>query len=104
MPNAESGPILAGHRDIIIDGWKPLTKNTLRGFFSATLPSGMVLHNLVLHQKGESRWIGLPARGWTNEKGEKQYAQLIEFVDRPTEHRFRDAVLAALDCHLGNAL
>jgi hypothetical protein len=90
-----------GNRDIEIADWKPHRKNTLVGTFSATLPSGMVLHNLMLHEKGEARWIGLPSREWTNDHGQKQYAKLIEFVDWATANRFRDAVLAALDRHLG---
>lgn len=92
-----------GHRDIVISDWKPHLKNTLKGFFTATLPSGLMLNNLMLHQKGESRWIGLPAREWTNEAGIKQYAKLIDFRDRETADLFRDKVLAALDKHLAEA-
>jgi hypothetical protein len=85
---------------ITITNWQPRIKNTLRGFFSATLPSGMVLHRLMLHEKGETRWVGLPSREWTNDQGLKQFAKLIEFRDHATADRFRDAVLAALDRHL----
>jgi hypothetical protein len=84
-------------RTLVISDWKSFVKNTLRGFFSATLPSGMILHHLMLHEKGESRWIGLPAREWTNEQGVKQFSKLVDFTDRATADRFRDAVLAALD-------
>jgi hypothetical protein len=93
---------LSRHRNITIANWQPRIKNRLRGFFSATLPSGMVLHHLTLHEKGETRWIGLPAREWINEQGVKQYAKLIEFSDRVTSDKFRDAVLAALDRYLEN--
>jgi hypothetical protein len=103
MQNAKAAVGNGGHREIIIADWNPRSKNTLKGFFSATLPSGMVLHNLMLHQKGESRWIGLPAREWSNEQGAKQYAKLIEFRDRETADLFRDKVLAALDKHLAEA-
>ena len=41
-----------GHREITIRDWKPLFKNTLRGFFSVDLPSGLRIHSLSLHQKG----------------------------------------------------
>jgi hypothetical protein len=64
------------------------------------LPSGLVLHNLTLHRRNSARWIGLPSRGWINDRGEKQYAKLIEFRDRATSDRFRDAVLKALDRHV----
>jgi hypothetical protein len=89
-----------GYRSIEICDWKPLIKNTLRGFFSATLPSGITIHNLTVHEKGEARWIGLPAREWTDQQGQKQYAKLIEFRDRATADRFRDTMLEALDRHL----
>ena len=92
-----------GHRSITIAGWKPLSKNTLRGFFSATLPSGMVIHNLTLHEKNGARWVGLPSREWTTDTGEKNYAKLIEFADRHIANRFRDHVLEALDRHLAGA-
>jgi hypothetical protein len=80
----------------VIADWKPHPQNTLRGFFSVNLPSGMVIHNLTVHEKGEARWIGLPAREWTNGQGVNQYAKLIEFVDRRTADRFRDEILSAL--------
>jgi hypothetical protein len=60
----------------------------------------MVIHNLTVHAKGEARWVGMPAREWTNEQGVKQYSPLIEFRDRATASRFRDQVLDALDKHL----
>jgi hypothetical protein len=97
---AKPGERIAGHREITISDWKPHSKNTLVGFFSATFPSGMVLHNLMLHQKGEARWIGVPAREWLNQEGQKQFTPLVEFRDRYSADRFRDQVLDALDKHL----
>jgi hypothetical protein len=90
-----------GYRGIHIANWKPHSKNTLRGFFTVTLPSGLILRNLMLHEKGDARWIGFPAREWVNAEGEKQYARFIDFASRAAGDRFRDAVLAALDRHLG---
>jgi hypothetical protein len=104
MQNAKPAASDGGHREILIGDWKPHSKNTLRGFFTATLPSGMVLHNLMLHEKGEARWIGLPAKEWTDTNGAKQYSRFIEFRDRDTADRFRDQMLDALDKHLGAQL
>ena len=89
-----------GCREIKILNWRAHSKNTLIGFFSARLPSGMVLHNLMLHQKNEARWIGFPAREWTDQAGVKQFARFVEFADRDAAIRFRDQVLDALDKHL----
>jgi DNA-binding cell septation regulator SpoVG len=89
-----------GKRSIQVTGWKPLVKNTLRGFLSVNLPSGMVIHNVTVHEKGEGRWVGMPSREWVNQDGAKQYSPLIEFVDRRTANKFRDLVLDALDGYL----
>ncbi|HEY7388845.1 MAG TPA: hypothetical protein VH640_10065 [Bryobacteraceae bacterium] len=93
----------AGHRKIQIADFRPLNKNTLRGFFSAMLPSGLVFHDLMLHERDDARWVGFPAREWTDKSGVKQYVRFIEFRDRETANRFRDEILTALDEHLKEA-
>jgi hypothetical protein len=93
-----------GHQNnITIADWKPHSKNTLVGFFSATLPSGLVLHDLMLHERNGARWISFPAREWKDARGQRQFARFIEFSSRAASDRFRDAVLAALDKHLAEA-
>ena len=92
--NTTSAP---SRRDVQISEWRTLRKNTLRGFFTITLPSGMVVHGCMLHTKDDGeRWIGFPRREYELQ-GERKFAPIITFIDRETEHRFRDAVLAALD-------
>jgi hypothetical protein len=100
MPNAKPAAGSGGHRNILIADWKPHQKNTLRGFFTATMPSGLVIHDLMLHESNGKRWVGLPGRPWTDEKGTKQFVRIIEFSDRATADHFRDAVLSALDAYL----
>jgi hypothetical protein len=91
------------HPEIIINDWRPHSDKTLRGFFTATLPSGLVLRDLKLHERAETRWIGFPAREWTNLRGQKQYTQHVDFTSRATRDRFQDAVLVALDHYLAEA-
>lgn len=90
---AETG----GNHGIQIANWRPYQKNSLQGFFSASLPSGLIFHELMLHAREGSRWIAFPAREWKNAAGERQYARFIEFRDRESNDRFRDSVLQALD-------
>jgi hypothetical protein len=101
MQQAKPAAVNGGHREIQIADWKPHSKNTLVGFFTATLPSGLILHNLMLHEKGNSRWIAFPSREWTDPAGKRQFARFVEFIDRETSDRFRDLLLEALDRHLG---
>lgn len=86
-------------REIEISKWNPRITKTLRGFFTATLPSGMVLHNLMLHEKGEARWISFPAREFVDSQKNRQFSPIIEFTNKQVADRFRDAVLAALDIY-----
>jgi DNA-binding cell septation regulator SpoVG len=92
-----------GHREITIRNWKAHSKGTLVGFFTVVLPSGLILHDLMLHQRDESRWVGFPSREWTDASGQRQYSRLVEFRDRRTADHFRDLIVAALDAHLAAA-
>jgi len=66
------------------------------GFFTVTLPSGMITHDCMLHKKDNRRWIGIPSREYESQ-GKRKFAPIITFVDRAAEHRFYDQILAALD-------
>lgn len=88
---------------ILISAWRPLSKNSLRGVFSATMPSGMVFHDLMLLEKDGKRWIGFPGKPWIDQQGKTRYANFIEFRDKASANRFHDAVLAALDDYLAEA-
>lgn len=88
-----------GHQ-MVIANWPPHEKGSFRGFFSATTPSGMTLHDLMLHERDGERWVGLPAREWADASGKRQYVRISDLPDRADSNRFRDEVLAALDEHL----
>jgi hypothetical protein len=98
--NAKPAASDGGHREIIITDWRPHEKNSLKGFFSATLPSGLILRDLMLHERNGARWISFWAREWADSGGVKHYAQLVQFTDRRTADEFRRDVLDALDRHL----
>jgi len=76
---------------------KVVTKNTLRAFFSITLDSGLVIHNCSLYQKGESRWIGLPAEKYAKKDGTTGYLKLVDFTSHQISGNFRRQVLLALE-------
>lgn len=95
-PAADGG----GHRISILE-WRRFSKNTLEGFCSVELPSGLILHGLTVHRKESARWIGLPGKPFAKQDGSTSWAPVIEIKDRGIADRIRDAVLAALDEHLG---
>jgi hypothetical protein len=95
-----SGARLGGGAGIKISDWKPFEKNSLRGFFTAALPSGLILHNLMLCASHGVRWVAYPAKEYIDAGGKNQYARFISFSDCQTEHQLRDEILTALDRHL----
>lgn len=84
-------------REFAISEWKAYTKNTLRGFFTLTMPSGMILHGCSLHEKGDSRWVGMPTEKFAKQDGTTGYKQLIEFASREARDDFNAAVIRAID-------
>jgi hypothetical protein len=54
----------------------------------------------MLHERNGIRWVAFPAREWKDAEGNKQFARFIEFRDRATADRFRDAALQGLDRHM----
>jgi DNA-binding cell septation regulator SpoVG len=82
---------------VTVSNYKAFEKNTLRAFFTATLPDGLIIHNLSLHEKNGGRWIGMPSEKFTDREGKTGYKKLIEFSDRVALDAFRDACLDAID-------
>ena len=89
-----------GHREILVSSWRAHQKNTLRGFLTLTLPSGLVIHDCTFHERDGSRWIGLAARQFKKEDGSIGYAPLIEFTSSESRQRFQAAALDAVLRHL----
>lgn len=89
----------------IISNWKPFVKNTLRGFFSVELSSGLVLHQCTLHRGQNNDWIGFPASAQVRDgqavmfHGKQQWNKLIEIPDRQRREAFQASVLDALYSH-----
>src|SRR5579863_1509869 len=98
MPEeAKPADLGGGHREIIVSDWKASAKNTLQGFLSLTLPSGLVIHNCMLHERGRARWINLPSRQYSKPGGSISYTPLIEFATKNAQQRFQEAALKAVD-------
>jgi hypothetical protein len=91
--------------DVRILGWRPVHKNSLRGFVSARLPSGMVVHDISIHvHDSGKRWAGPPSKPQINkdgvalrdDRGKVKYVPIIEFDPKPLRDKFSDAIVDAL--------
>jgi hypothetical protein len=91
-------------QQIIVSDWTSRQAGTLRGFFSASLPSCLVFHEMTLHTRDGAWWIGFPAKpllqdgaALRDENGKIRYSPpLISFTNRQARERFTEQVLAAL--------
>ena len=90
---------------ITISDWKPRESGTLRGFFTTHLPSGLTLHELMLHERDGRWWISFPSKpmlgpdgaALRDDRGKVRYSPpLIEFTSTQARGRFIEQVLEAL--------
>ena len=86
-----------------VDGFKALRSNTPRGF--CTVPElHLKIIDLSVHEKNESRWVGLPAKAQIgrdgtvrkDDRGKVAYTPVLEFTDKATRSAFSDRVSASL--------
>ena len=96
-----ASPLPKTRHEIEIRNWRPYQKKTLRGFFAAVLPSGMILNDLMLHEKEDgTSWVAFPAREYVNQQNLKQYAPHVDFIDKHTRDRFQEQLVEALEKYL----
>ena len=91
--------------------WKPLVKNTLRGFVNVRLGRSLIMKELSCHEANGRRWVGLPARPMIDasgqvkkdDRGKQQYVSILEWSDRDAAGRFSEAVISALEAQYPDA-
>lgn len=64
------------------------------------IPWKMTLHEVKIFQKGSNRWLGMPAKEYTNDLGEKKYTELMTFDNENVKNRFRNQIMGAVDKYL----
>jgi len=97
---------------IKVDEWKPLHRNSMRGFMTATLPSGMVLHDIVVHVSDGKPWAAPPSKpmigrdgvAMKDAAGKARYSPIISFTDKATRERWSSSMIAALTAAHPDAL
>lgn len=93
-------------------GWKPLEKNTLRGFVSIHVGElALTLHDIAVHKKDGRMWAAPAAKPWlkggvaiTDKSGKIQYSPLVEFDSPEVRSAFSIAVIRALEAKFPGAV
>jgi len=87
----------------IID-WRPLTKNSLRGFAKIEMPSGMLIAEIAILTGDRGPWASPPSKPMIgrdgapmlDSKGKPRYSQFIEFASKELRDKWSAAVIEAL--------
>ena len=97
---------------VVLLSWRPVLRNTLRGFVDIRLGRALIIHEISLHAKGESRWCGLPRKpqidGAGNTRrgtdGKVLYSPVLEWTDKVSADKFSSAVIALVQAQHPDAL
>lgn len=85
--------------------WKPLPRNSLRGFAKVRLGKSMIINDVAVHCSHGRRWAQLPAKPLVlsdgqvkrDQNGKMTYVPLVEWTDREASDRFSEAVISAVE-------
>lgn len=94
----------AGKLTVTCESFHPLVRNTLRGFAEIRIAElRLTIHDVAVHEKGESRWAQLPAKPQIRDGvpvkvsgGKIQYFPMLEFDGREVRDAFSRAVVQAV--------
>ena len=93
-------------------GFRPVVKNTLRGFCEIHVKDmALTIKDVALHEKNSSRWASLPAKPMIakdgmvmkDDTGKPKFVSILEFSSRDVSNAFSAAVIAAVLAHSPNA-
>ena len=81
--------------------FRKFEKNTLKGFLTILMNNiGLEIRDCTFHRKDDKKWIGLPAKPYTDQDGNEKYSYIVKFADKDRYYQFQDAVLKELDKYL----
>lgn len=84
--------------------WRPLEKNSLRGFCKVQFPSGLVIAEIGIHVAGSKAWASPPSRPMLDRDGvalrdadgKIRYSPTITFFNHGTRTSWSRQIIAAL--------
>ena len=70
--------------------FKEVKSNTLQGFATLQMDSGLIIKECALHSKDGSEWVGLPSKpqidkdgnARRDDNGKIRYTPMVEFVSK----------------------
>jgi hypothetical protein len=95
-----AGPVEAAQDSspVVARNYRPVGKNSLVGIVDLEIPKWhLVFRGCLWFRKGDREWLNLPTQEWIDPRnGERRFANIVEFNDRPTFERFQSTALVAV--------
>jgi hypothetical protein len=96
----------------IIEEFVAVARNTLVGFARVRTPSGLIFHDVAVHQKGDNAWAAPASKPQLNRDGVQLkgpdgkglWVPIVSFASRELRDRFSSQVIAALRASHPDAL
>ncbi len=90
--------------------WKPMRKNTLRGFATVRYGS-LTIRDVTVHNSNGKTWAGMPSKPMigsdntakTDERGKIKYVSMLEWSSGAAADRFSEEVVAAVETQYPDA-
>jgi hypothetical protein len=91
---------------VTVIGWKPLVRNTLRGFATIKLGAALKISDVTVHRHESGKaWASFPSKPIINadgtikkgDNGKAIYQPILEWDSKASADRFSEAVLAAIE-------
>jgi hypothetical protein len=88
----------------VVEEFRPVLKNSLRGFARVRFASGLVVHEVTLHVSEGRAWASPPARQMTardgtllvDDAGKVRWQPLVSFASKAVRDRWSQQVVEAV--------
>jgi hypothetical protein len=89
---------------VVVEEFKPVVKNTLRGFARVRFASGLVMHEVSLHISNGRVWASPPSKPMVggdgtvmrDAEGKQRWQPLITFSDKGVRDRWSAQIVDAV--------
>jgi hypothetical protein len=89
---------------LILVEWKPMNRNSLRGFACVKYGS-LKIRDVTVHNNGTRQWANMPSKpligtdgtAQKDENGKIKYVPLLEWSSREAADKFSEEVIAAVE-------
>jgi hypothetical protein len=89
---------------VIIEDFRSLVRDSLRGFVCVRLPEGIILQDVAIHVRDGKSWASPPGRPMVDRDGrqlkdaagKRRFSQTLTFTSRAHRDAFSDSIIEAL--------